>query len=161
MSLFVTKGIYSRPEVLTVGYAIDLILGRAECKSKQMAKRLRQLIDQSGGNLSCSPAKECRKFQVDLSLVSKQFRKLYQTTMRAYSRQVRMKRAEQLLRNGRRFNVNETAGILGYSFTSAFSRCFHATLGKRPKRYQIQSGNGPEWETRHGNISESGSLFQT
>jgi len=137
---------YSRPELLHIGYATELILERSECESKQVAKTIRQMIDKSGGSLSCSPAKECRRLQVNISLVSKQFRKLYQVTIRAYSRQIRMKTAEQLLRDSRRLNVDETARMLGYSFTSGFSRCFQRAFGKRPKRYQMQSGNSSQWQ---------------
>ena len=129
----------SPPELLSVGYAREL--ERSERQSKQVAKRIRQMIDESGGSLSCSPAKECRRLQVNLSLVSKQFRKLYHVTIRAYSRQVRMKTAEKLLKDSRRLNVDETARMLGYSFTSGFSRCFQKAFGKRPKHYQMQSGN--------------------
>ena len=128
----------SPPELLSVGYAMEL--ERSDRHSKQMAKRIRQIIDESGGSLSCSPAKECRRLQVNLSLVSKQFRKLYHVTIRAYSRQVRMKTAEKLLKDSRRLNVDETARMLGYSFTSGFSRCFQKAFGKRPKHYQMQSG---------------------
>src|SRR5256885_12097599 len=133
------KASYLRPEIFFVGYAMELILGRVDCESKRVAKRIRQLIDESGGSLSCSPAKECRILQVNLSLVSKQFIKLYKVTMRAYSRQVRMRTAEKLLRDSKRLNVDETARILGYSFTSAFSRCFQNAFGKRPKSYQMRS----------------------
>ncbi len=157
----IPKESYSRPELLPVGYATDLILGRANCKSKQVAKRIRQLIDESGGNLLWTPAKECRKLQVNLSLVSKQFRKLYQVTMRAYSRQIRMKTAEKLLRDSKRLNVDETARILGYSFTSAFSRSFQNTFGKRPKRYQMQCGNTSHWQTMQGHLEKQDSPLQT
>lgn len=118
----------------------DLVLEKAESKSVLAAKRIRQLLDESGGSLSCSPIKECRKFQISLSLVSKQFKKLHGLTIRTYSRQVRMKTAEKLLRE-RNFNVDEAARLLGYTFTSAFSRCFRNTFGKRPKRYQMQCGS--------------------
>src|SRR5256885_13070997 len=135
------KASYLRPEIFCVGYAMELILGRVDCESKRVAKRIRQMIDESGGSLSCSPAKECRRLQVNLSLVSKQFRKLYHVTIRAYSRQVRMKTAEKLLKDSKRLNVDETARMLGYSFTSGFSRCVQKAFVKRPKHYQMQSEN--------------------
>lgn len=138
------KSVYSGPALLCVAHATELILERTECQSKQVAKRLRRLIDECGGNLSCSPARECRSVQVELSLVSRQFKKLYHVTLRAYSRQVRMKNAERLLRESKGLNVNETAQILGYSFTSAFSRCFQKVMGSRPKRYQMHHTNRQE-----------------
>ena len=147
------KASYSRPELLYLGHAMELIRGRTDCASKQVAKRIHQLIENSGGSLTCSPAKECRTLQVDLSLVSKQFRKLYRVTMRAYARQIRMRTAEKLLRDAKRLNVDETARTLGYSFTSAFSRCFQNAFGKRPKRYQMQSGSGQ--------VHKSDSLLRT
>src|SRR5690242_3692567 len=75
---------YHRPELFLLGRATDLILEKAVCRSRQLAARIRWLIDESGGSLSCSPAKECEKFHVNLSLVSKQFKRLYRVTMRAY-----------------------------------------------------------------------------
>ena len=136
---------YHGPELFLLGWATDLILEKAVCRSRQVAARIRQLIDESGGSLSCSPAKECEKFQISLSLVSRQFKKLYRVTMRTYARRVRMKTAEKLLRESKNLNVDEAARALGYSFTSAFSRCFQNTFGKRPKRFQMQGGGNSEW----------------
>lgn len=75
---------------------------------------------------------------VNLSITSRQFKRLYRVTMRGYSCQVRLRKAETLLKDSNRLNINKTAGILGHSFSSAFSRCFQQTVGKRPKRYQTQ-----------------------
>ena len=154
------KEIYSTPEVLCVGYAVDVILAKAQCESTLAAKRIRQLIDESGGSLSFSPASECQKLQVNLSLVSRQFKKLYQVTIRSYSRQVRMKTAEKLLKESKGLNIDETARIFGYSFTSAFSRCFQQTFGNRPKRYQMQQGSSATWKATPGNDINSGSPLQ-
>jgi len=147
----------SPPELLRVGYATEL--ERSERQSTQVAKRIRQMIDESGGSLSCGPAKECRRLQVNLSLVSKQFRKLYHVTIRAYSRQVRMKTAEKLLKDCRRLNVDETARMLGYSFTSGFSRCFQKAFGKRPKHYQMQSGTAHSGNHERGIVDRPHSLL--
>ena len=154
------KEIYSPPELVPLGWATDVILARAESRSAQAAKRIRELIDESGGSLSCSPAKECLAFQVNLSLVSKQFKKLYQVTMRAYSRGVRMRTAEKLLRESNHLNVDEAARALGYSFTSAFSRCFQRTFGKRPKRYQMQQARSTQLEIANESADKSESLVQ-
>src|SRR5438874_865229 len=151
---------YSPPESLPLGWATDIILARAESRSALAAKRIRQLIDESGGSLSCSPAKECQTFQVNLSLVSKQFKKLYQMTMRAYSRRVRMRTAEKLLRESNHLNVDEAARALGYSFTSAFSRCFQKTFGKRPKRYQMQQIRNTSSEIAGESADKSDSVLQ-
>src|SRR6266436_8722700 len=144
------KQIYLPPELLSLGHAVDLILARIECESRQAAKRIRRLIDEFGGSLSFSPARECQKLQVDLSLVSRQFKKLYRVTMRSYSRQIRMKTAEGLLKESNHLNIDEVARIFGYSFTSAFSRCFQLSFGKRPKRYQMQRGSSLQWQTIQG-----------
>jgi len=138
---------YCKPQLLCVGHALDLILARAECKSRQVAERVRRLIDESNGSLSFSPAGECQKFQVSLSLVSRQFKKIYQVTIRSYARNIRMKTAEKLLKQSKSLNIDEMARIFGYSFTSAFSRCFQQTFGKRPKRFQMQCGSDVEWAT--------------
>lgn len=138
------KQIYLPPKLLILGHAVDLILARIECKSRQAAKRIRQLIDELGGNLSFSPARECQRLQVDLSLVSRQFKRLYRVTMRSYSRQIRMETAEGLLRESNHLNVDEMARMFGYSFTSAFSRCFQRSFGERPKRYQMQRGSSQQ-----------------
>src|SRR5437660_2374333 len=137
---------YGAPDLVCVGHALDLILGRAECKSRQAAERVRRMIDELGGTLSFSPASECQKLQVDLSLVSRQFKKLYQVTIRSYSRQVRMKTAEKLLKESKNLNIDEMARVFGYSFTSAFSRCFHQVFRKRPKRYQMQRETAVQWK---------------
>jgi AraC-like DNA-binding protein len=134
-----SRQIYFPPELLFLGRAVDLILARIECESKQAAKRVRRLIDEFNGSLSFSPAKECEKLQVDLPLVSRQFKNLYHVTIRSYSRQIRMKTAERLLRESNHLNVDEIARIFGYSFTSAFSRCFQLKFGKRPKYYQMHA----------------------
>ena len=147
-----SKQIYFRPELLFLGRAVDLILGRIECESRQAAKTIRRFIDEFGGSLSFSPARECQKRQVDLSLVSRQFKKLYRVTMRSYSRQIRMKTAERLLRESDHLNVDEMARIFGYSFTSSFSRCFQQSFGKRPKRYQMQRGSSLQWHTIQGSM---------
>lgn len=147
-----SKQFYRTPESFFLGYAADLILERIECRSKQVAKRVRQLIDEFDGSLSFSPARECQKLQVDLPLVSRQFKKLYRITMRSYSRQVRMRKAERLLKESNRFNIDEIARIFGYSFTSAFSRCFQRKFGKRPKHFQMQRGSSLQWQTAQGSI---------
>jgi len=145
-----SKQIYLPPKLLFLGHAVDLILARIECESRQAAKRIRRLIDEFGGNLSFSPARECQKLQVDLSLVSRQFKKLYRVTMRSYSQQIRMKAAEGILRESNHLNIDEMARIFGYSFTSAFSRCFQRNFGKRPKRYQMQHGSSLRLDTITG-----------
>src|SRR6267154_4763356 len=147
-----SKQAYCRPELFFLGYAVDMILARIECESRQAAKRIRRLIDEFGGSLSFSPTRECQKLQVDLSLVSRQFKKLYRVTMRSYSRQIRMKTAERLLRESDHLNVDEMARIFGYSFTSAFSRCFQRSFGKRLKRFQMQRGRSLQWQTIQGSI---------
>src|SRR5260370_18121271 len=141
------KQIYLPPELVFLGHAVDVILARIECESRQAAKRIRRLIDECGGNLSFSPARECQKLEIDLSLVSRQFKKLYRVTMRSYSRKLRIRAAEGLLREANHQNINEMARIFGYSFTSAFSRCFQRSFGKRPKRYQMQRGSSLQWRT--------------
>ena len=155
-----SKQIYFSPELLFLGRAVDLILARIECESRQAAKQIRRLIDEFGGSLSFSPARECQKRQVDLSLVSRQFKKLYRVTMRSYSRQIRMKSAERLLRESNHLNVDEMARIFGYSFTSAFSRCFQQSFGKRPKRYQMQRGSSLQWQMIQGSIVKSHSSIE-
>ena len=135
--------------------AKDLVLEKAESKSVRAAKRIRQLLDESGGSLALSPAKECRRLQINLSMVSKQFKKLHGVTIRAYSRQVRMKTAEKLLRESNGPNVDEAARLLGYAFTSAFSRCFRNTFGKRPKRYQIECGSNARRGMNPGSMDNS------
>ncbi|HKD50691.1 MAG TPA: helix-turn-helix domain-containing protein [Candidatus Acidoferrum sp.] len=151
---------YSAPRLLWVGQALDVILARAECKSRQVAERVRRLIDESSGSLSFSPAGECQKLQVSLSLVSRQFKKIYQVTIRSYARNIRMKTAEKLLKESKGLNIDEMARIFGYSFTSAFSRCFQQTFGKRPKRFQMQHGSGLEWSTTEENGMKPSSQLQ-
>lgn len=157
---FRSKKVYSAPQLLLVGHALDVILARAECKSRQVAERVRNLIDESNGSLSFSPAGECRKFQVSLSLVSRQFKKTYRVTIRSYARNVRMKTAEKLLKESKNLNIDELARIFGYSFTSAFSRCFQQTFGKRPKRFQMQQGSNLEWATTEQRDTNSSSQLQ-
>lgn len=151
---------YAPPQLLCIGRASGVILARAECKSRQVAERVRYLIDESSGSLSFSPAGECRKFQVSLSLVSRQFKKIYQVTIRSYARNIRMKTAEKLLKESKGLNIDEMARIFGYSFTSAFSRCFQQTFGKRPKRFQMQHGSSLEWPTKEQGAAESSSQLQ-
>ena len=157
---FDSRRAYCKPQLLYVGRALDLILERTECKSRQVAERVRRLIDESNGSLSFSPACECQKFQVSLSLVSRQFKKLYQVTIRSYARNVRMKTAEKLLKQSKGLNIDEMARIFGYSFTSAFSRCFQQTFGKRPKRFQMQHSNGLQWPAAEQSDMKSGSQLQ-
>ncbi len=146
-----SKQAYCRPELFFLGYAVDMILARIECESRQAAKRIRRLIDEFGGSLSFSPTRECQKLQVDLSLVSRQFKKLYRVTMRSYSRQIRMKTAERLLTEDCHLNVDEIARSFGYSFTSAFSRCFYRLFGSRPKPYQMRRGSNLRVADNTGN----------
>ena len=154
---FPARRAYRGPQLRCVGHALDLILERTECKSRQVAERVRHMIDESSGSLTFSPAEECQKFQVSLSLVSRQFKKIYCVTIRSYSRQVRMKKAEKLLKESKNLNIDEMARIFGYSFTSAFSRCFQQTFGKRPKRFQMQNGNSLEWTTAEQNDTRTDS----
>lgn len=151
---------YAPPQLLCVGSALEVILARTECKSRQVAERVRRLIDESSGSLSFSPAGECQKLQVSLSLVSRQFKKIYQVTIRSYARSVRMKTAEKLLKESKSLNIDEAARVFGYSFTSAFSRCFQQTFGKRPKRFQMQNGSSPEWSTTEEGDIKSDSQLQ-
>lgn len=154
---FHSRHAYAPPQLFCVGSALEVILARAECKSRQVAERVRRMIDESNGSLSVSPAGECQKFQVSLSLVSRQFKKIYRVTIRSYARSVRMKTAEKLLKESKGLNIDETARIFGYSFTSAFSRCFQQTFGKRPKRFQMQNGNSLEWPTAEEGETQSSS----
>jgi len=160
---FHSKRAYCRPQLFCIGHALKLILARADCKSKLVAERVRRMIDESGGSLSFSPSGECRRLQISLSLVSRQFRKLYQVTMRSYARQVRMKAAEKLLKESKNLNIDETARIFGYSFTSAFSRCFRQTFGRRPKRYQMQQWiTAPPWKTGGpNNVRQDSQLLES
>jgi|SRR5439155_11501170 len=139
--------IYRPPELFFLGYAASLILAHSDCDSKQAARRVRRLIDECGGSLSFSPAKECQRLQLDLSLVSRQFKKLYCVTMRSYSRQIRMQTAKRLLNESNHLNIDEMARIFGYRFTSAFSRCFQRSFGKRPKRYQMERASSLQWQS--------------
>lgn len=145
--VFPSKKTYCTPTLSCIGRALDIILARTDCKSKLAAERVRRMIEESGGSLSFSPSAECKRLQVSLSLVSRQFKKLYQVTIRSYARLVRMKAAEKLLTESKSLNIDEAARIFGYSFTSAFSRCFQQTFGRRPKRYQMQHGSTRESET--------------
>ena len=154
---FHCKQAHSAPRLSCVGRALDVILARAECRSRQVAERVRRLIDESSGSLSFSPAGECHKFQVSLSLVSRQFKKIYQVTIRSYARNIRMKTAEKLLKESKGLNIDEMARILGYSFTSAFSRCFQQTFGKRPKRFQMQQGSSLKWSVTEQSEIKPGS----
>jgi AraC-like DNA-binding protein len=138
---------YCVPEISCMGHAINVILERGKSKSKRAAEQIRRMIDESGGSLLFSAASECQELKVSLSLVSRQFKKLYQVTIRRYSRDVRMKNAEKLLKESKNLNIDETARVFGYSFTSAFSRCFQRTLGTPPKRYQMQYGATVQRET--------------
>jgi AraC-like DNA-binding protein len=148
---FHSRQVYCAPQLSCVGRALDLILERAECRSRQVAERVRRMIDESNGSLSFSPAGECQKFQVSLSLVSRQFKRIYRVTIRSYARSVRMKTAEKLLKESKNLNIDEMARIFGYSFTSAFSRCFQQTFGQRPKRFQMQNNSSLGWATAEQN----------
>lgn len=154
---FHPRQVYCAPQLLCVGPALDVILERAECKSRQVAERVRRMIDESNGSLSFSPAGECQRFQVSLSLVSRQFKKIYRVTIRSYARTVRMKTAEKLLKKAKNLNIDEMARIFGYSFTSAFSRCFQQTFGQRPKRFQMQNHSSPEWPTEEQSVDNPSS----
>jgi len=160
---FHSKRTYCRPQLFCIGHALKLIRERADCKSKLVAERVRRMIDESGGSLSFSPSGECRRLQISLSLVSRQFKKLYQVTMRSYARQVRMKAAEKLLKESKNLNIDETARLFGYSFTSAFSRCFRQTFGRRPKRYQMQQWiTAPPWKTGGpNNVRQDSQLLES
>jgi AraC-like DNA-binding protein len=144
---FHSRQVYCAPQLFCVGRALDVILERAECKSRQVAERVRRMIDESNGSLSFSPAGECQKFQVSLSLVSRQFKKIYRVTIRSYSRTIRMKTAEKLLKESKNLNIDQMAQIFGYSFTSAFSRCFQQTFEERPRRFQMHNNSSLEWPT--------------
>ena len=70
-----------------------------------------------------------------------------------------MKTAEKLLKESKNLNIDEMARVFGYSFTSAFSRCFHQVFGKRPKRYQMQRETAVQWKaTQQSNIEPDSQL---
>ena len=71
-----------------------------------------------------------------------------------------MRTAEKLLRESNHLNVDEAARALGYSFTSAFSRCFQKTFGKRPKRYQMQQIRNTSSEIAGESADKSDSVLQ-
>jgi AraC-like DNA-binding protein len=112
----------------------------AKSKSKQAARSIRKLIQETRGSLSFSPTKECRRLRMSLPLVSRQFKKLYGVGIRSYSRKIRMKTTAQLLMRRKRLRVDEVARILGYRFTPGFSRCFQTAFRQRPKQYQMRHG---------------------
>lgn len=69
--------------------------------------------------------------------LSRTFSKTAGMTLPQYIRQLRMERAAELLRSGKR-NVTEAAFEVGYSSLSHFSQAFHQTFGCCPGLYPLK-----------------------
>jgi AraC family transcriptional regulator len=82
-------------------------------------------LEDLGRKVGCSPFYLSRTFSREMGM-----------TLPQYLRQLRMERAEELLRSGK-YNVTETAMEVGYSSLGHFSQAFHETYGCCPGLYPI------------------------
>ena len=80
------------------------------------------------GELSC-------RFGIPLTSMKIYFKKTYGTSVYAYMRSYRMRRAASMLRQSRE-NVSDIAGKVGYSNVSKFSCAFRNIIGSSPLEYR-------------------------
>lgn len=115
----------------------ELFCTRAQRAARERVDRVKAILrerlceppslDELGRMVGCSPFYLSRIFSQEARL-----------TIQQYLRQVRMERAAELLRSGRR-NVTETAMEVGYNSLSHFSSAFHETFGCCPGLYPIKT----------------------
>lgn len=67
----------------------------------------------------------------------RKFKQITDSTLVAYIRMFRMKRAAELLRDGR-YTVTEVMYMVGFSNVSYFTKCFSTEYGVTPKQYMEQ-----------------------
>jgi AraC-like DNA-binding protein len=112
---------------VTVARAIQR--GDAGTESVPPANRIIAWMEQNISDPYCASLL-CDYFQITNSQLHRLFLEQTGKAPSVYFNELKMKAAEQMLRNGRM--VKETASELGYHYANDFSRAFKAITGKSP-----------------------------
>jgi AraC-like DNA-binding protein len=126
----------------------ELLCTRAQRAACERVERARQILTERLGEppsledlgrlVGCSPFYLSRCFTQQMGM-----------TLQQYLRQVRLRRAAELLQTGR-CNVTEAALEVGYNSISHFSKAFREMFGCRPGRY------GPRALAEEGSVGAHG-----
>ena len=76
------------------------------------------------------------KYHLHPTYISNKFKQIYHITPSQYQKQIRMKKAVDLLLGDTVMPINEIAAKLGYEYTADFSRFFKQQYGMSPIQYR-------------------------
>ena len=103
-------------------------------QKRQRMQQVRRLLEEDlEGRLRLEDV--ARAADLGLTALKEQFQAVYGLSPMAFRRQVRMRRAAELLEGSSR-KVGEIAGLLGYENASKFSRAFRSSVGESPAAYR-------------------------
>lgn len=100
-----------------------------------------KIINQVADHISKNPGqnhlqvKLCKQFFISQSKLQQGFKLVHKTTVSTYTKLVRLKKAEELLKNGD-FNVSEIVYTVGFTSRSYFSKIFKIQYGYTPTEYR-------------------------
>ncbi len=93
--------------------------------------RLRDLVMENISDVGFGVNEMAHQTGISVSVLYRKLRALTGMTVNEFSKELRMKRAMQLLERGI-YNVNEVANMVGFDDSKYFSREFRKTFGKNP-----------------------------
>lgn len=98
---------------------------------EEFLSRLRNLVVENAGNANFGVSEMAHQTGFSVSVLYRKLRTLTGMTVNEFSKELRMKRALQLLEAGI-YNVNEVANMVGFDDSKYFSREFRKTFNKNP-----------------------------
>ena len=101
---------------------------------EKLLKKLLQYIEERLVDPELNVDDICSEVGVGRTQLYKKVKSLTGLSIAEMIREIRLKRAKQLLQ-GRKFNVNEVAYMVGFSDADYFRRCFKAEFGITPSEY--------------------------
>jgi len=99
-----------------------------------LMEKIVSAVEESMDDEQFSVASLAQSLSMDQKQLYRKVKQLTGLTPVAYIRQLRMKKAAVLLRQGQ-FNVTEVMYMVGYSSASHFSKCFTEQFGVSPRQY--------------------------
>ena len=104
-------------------------------EDQDFMKRLMTYIEENIGNSDASPEEMADATATSRSSLNRKVNRILGTTPMEFMREARMRKACQLLKEGR-IGTNDIAYACGFSDPKYFSKCFKQATGKTPKQYK-------------------------
>ncbi len=112
----------------------------------EFIEKLRDLVVQNLSDTGFGVEQMAFQMGASVSVLYRKLRALTGMTVNSFTKNIRMKRARQLLESGH-YNVSEVANEVGYDDTQYFSREYKKTFGKAPsetRKTGLENNSGGE-----------------